>query len=102
TGIEAAFTLKDGRLDAPRVKAVSSGGTIDAHATLDVPAAGSPALVLVVDGKNLDLGTELALLGINRDVRGGKTTVKLDVRARGASLHEWMSTISGNATIVVG
>jgi uncharacterized protein involved in outer membrane biogenesis len=102
TGIEASFTLKDGRLDAPKVKAAASGGTLDGRVTLDVPATGSPALVLFVDGRNLDLGTELALLGINRDVRGGKTAVKVDARARGASLHDWMSTANGHVTVVVG
>lgn len=100
--VEVRFSLKDGRLEAPVLKAAASGGTLDAHATLDVPATGSAALTLVVDGRNLDLGAELALLGINRDVRGGKSTLKIDARARGGSLHEWMSTVSGNFSLVVG
>jgi uncharacterized protein involved in outer membrane biogenesis len=102
TGVEIRFTLKDGHLDVPLLKAATFGGTVDAHATLDVPASGAPALALTIDAKNLDLGAELAALDVRRDVKGGKTSVKANVQARGVSLHDWAASASGNFTAIAG
>jgi len=102
TAVEIRFTLKDGLLDVPLLKAATFGGNVDAHVTLDVPASGAPALALTIDARNLDLGAELAALDVRRDVKGGKTSVKADVHARGASLHDWAASASGNFTAIAG
>jgi len=39
---------------------------------------------------------------VRRDVKGGKTSVKADVHARGASLHDWAASASGNFTAIAG
>jgi len=102
TAVEIRFTLNDGRLDVPLLKATTFGGNVDAHVTLDVPASGAPALALKIDASNLDLGAELAALDVRRDVKGGKTSVKADVHARGTSLHDWAASASGNFTAIAG
>jgi hypothetical protein len=102
TAVELRFTLNDGHLDAPLLKAATFGGTVDAHVTLDVPASGSPDVALQIDANNLDLGAELAALDVRRDVKGGRTSIKADVRARGASLHDWAASASGNFTAIAG
>ena len=102
TAFEVRFTLHDGHLDVPLLKATTLGGTADAHMSLDVPASGAPTLALVVDARNLDLGAELAAFEIRRDVKGGKTSVNADLRARGASLHDWAASASGNMTAIAG
>jgi hypothetical protein len=102
TAVELRFTLNDGHLDVPRLKASTFGGNVDAHVTLDVPASGAPALALKIDASNLDLGAELAALDVRRDVKGGKTSVKADIHARGTSLHDWAASASGNFTAIAG
>jgi uncharacterized protein involved in outer membrane biogenesis len=102
TAVEIRFTLNDGHLDVPLLKASTFGGNVDAHVTLDVPASGAPALALKIDASNLDLGAELAALDVRRDVKGGKTSVKADVHARGTSLHDWAASASGNFTAIAG
>ncbi len=102
TAVEIRFTLRDGHLDVPSLKASTFGGSVDAHVTFDVPASGAPALALTVDARNLDLGAELAALEIRRDVKGGKTSVKADLHARGVSLHDLAASASGNFTAIAG
>ena len=102
TAVDIRFTLRDGRLDVPFLKAVTYGGTIDSHLTLDVPASGAPALALAIDAHNLDLGAELAALDVRRDVKGGKSSLKANLTARGISLHEWAASASGNVTAIAG
>jgi len=102
TAVEVRFTLNDGHLDAPVLKAATFGGNVDAHATLDSPASGAPALALVVDAKNLDLAAELAAFGVHREMTGGKTSVKADLHARGTSLHDWAASANGSVTAIAG
>jgi len=102
TAVDIRFTLRDGRLDVPQFKATTFGGSVDAHGTLDVPAKGAPALTLMIDARNLDLGMELAALDVRRDVKGGKSSLKANITARGSSLHEWAASASGNATAIAG
>ena len=102
TAVEIHFALHEGHLDLPVLKGATFGGSVDAHATLDVPASGASTLALSVDARNLDLDAELAALDIRRDVKGGKTSVKGDLHARGASLHEWAASASGNVTAIAG
>ena len=39
---------------------------------------------------------------MRRDVKGGKTSVKADLHARGASLHDFAASASGNVTAIAG
>lgn len=102
TAVDIRFTLRDGRLDVSQFRATTFGGSVDAHATLDVPAKGAPQLALTIDARNLDLGMELAAFDVRRDVKGGKSSLKANITARGSSLHEWAASASGNATAIAG
>jgi uncharacterized protein involved in outer membrane biogenesis len=102
TAVEIRFTLNDGHLEVPLLKGATFGGNVDAQVSLDVPASGAPTLALTIDARNLDLGAELAALDVRRDVKGGKTSVKADVHARGTSLHDWAASASGNFTAIAG
>jgi len=102
SAVQIRFTLHEGKLDVPLLKAGTFGGSVDAHATLDVPASGPPALALDVDARNLDLGAALAALDVRRDVKGGKTSLKVDLHARGVSLHDMAASASGNVTAIAG
>jgi hypothetical protein len=55
-----------------------------------------------LEGRELDLSALLAAANVNRQVKGGKTTVTIDLAMRGSSLHQWMSAAGGNVQAVVG
>jgi hypothetical protein len=50
----------------------------------------------------MDLGALLAAIGTRREVRGGKTDVRIDIGATGNTPRQWESTMSGTITAVVG
>ena len=102
TAVEVRFALQDGRLHVPALKATTLGGSVAAHLTLGVPAAGAATLALAIDARELDLRAVLAMLDVQRDVKGGKTSVKADLHARGVSLHDWAASASGNVTAIAG
>ncbi len=93
---------RDGKLDAPSVQAAGYGGTIAGSVSIDATRGRPPAIALKLDGRELDLAALLAAAGVTREVRGGKTTVTIDVTMHGDSPHQWMSGISGRAQAVVG
>ena len=45
---------------------------------------------------------ELAALDVRRDVKGGKSSLKAELHARGSSLHDWAASASGNVTAIAG
>jgi uncharacterized protein involved in outer membrane biogenesis len=100
--IRARFSLTDGKVDAPAVQAAGYGGTITGSVSVDATRGKPPAIALKLDGRELDLAALLAAAGLAREVRGGKTSVTIDVTMRGESPHQWMSGIGGRAQAVVG
>ena len=100
--VHVQFTLRDGKLDAPAVQASAFGGTASAILTVNAVRGQTPAIALRIDGNDLDLGPLLATAGVVREVRGGKTSVAINVTMHGNSLHQWMSGINGRARVVVG
>ena len=63
TEVRARFTLKDGRLDAPELRAKMYGGTVDGSLRIDATHPADPAIALVAHGAALDLGALLAAGG---------------------------------------
>jgi hypothetical protein len=59
-------------------------------------------LTLKLDGENLALAPILEAAGTRREIRGGKTTLAIDVAARGASPHAWAAGASGIVLATVG
>lgn len=92
--------VQDGRLDIPKLEAAAFGGTTLANLTLD--ASREPVLALHAQMKGLDLGAVLAAVGTKREVRGGKTDVRIDIVATGNTPRQWESTMSGTVTALVG
>ena len=100
--VHLQLTLVNGKLDVPVVQATALGGTVLGRLQLDASRAPDAALSLHVDAKNLDLGALLAAAGVKRELHGGKTEVKADISARGASPRQWASSADGNVIVVVG
>jgi len=100
--VKLQFKLQNGVLDAPVVQAVLFGGTVVAHVKLDANREKDAALNLHLDAKGLDLGVILAQAGIKREVRGGKTSLNVDVASHGNSLHQWAGSANGNVLAIVG
>jgi AsmA family protein len=100
--VHVQIVLANGKLDVPALQATMFGGSLLAHAQIDAGHGQEAALNLHAEAKNLDLGALLTAAGVQRDVHGGKTELKVDVAARGASPHQWMSTANGNIVALVG
>ncbi len=100
--VHVQFTLLNGKLDVPLLQATALGGTVLGHAQLDASRAPNAALSIHIEAKNLDLAAIVAAAGVQREFRGGKTELKADVNAHGASPRQWASTASGNIIAVVG
>jgi uncharacterized protein involved in outer membrane biogenesis len=94
--------LQDGRLEVPTMQAKVFGGTASGNLSLDTGHGPAPALALHAQMKGMDLGTLLAAAGAKREVRGGKTDVRIDIAATGSTPRQWESTMSGTVTALVG
>jgi uncharacterized protein involved in outer membrane biogenesis len=99
--IRTRFSVADGKLDAPQVQLSGYGGTIAGSVSIDARSK-APALSVKLDGRELDLSALLAAAGVNREVKGGKTTVAIDLAMRGNSPHQWVSSAGGRVQAVVG
>lgn len=100
--VVARFTLQGGRLDLTELGAAGLGGTLSARGSLRAGADGRSALDLHVEGRELDLAAVLAVAGAPREVSGGKTRATIDLRASGASVHGWASTMDGSVLVLIG
>jgi uncharacterized protein involved in outer membrane biogenesis len=100
--VHVQMTLRNGRLDAPVLQASALGGTIRGRLLIDAAQVHNPALTVHLEAKALDGGVLLAMLGVKREVRGGKTDVTMDVTTHGESPRRWAQGMNGNATVVVG
>jgi uncharacterized protein involved in outer membrane biogenesis len=100
--LRVQLSLQNGRLDIPVLQASAFGGSIQARALLDASKGSDAPLTLHADAKSLELGAILAAHGVKRDVRGGKTDVKVDLNSHGASQRQWAANASGNVLAVVG
>ena len=100
--VRVQLSLQGGRLDIPVLQGSVFGGNIQGRALLDASRSSDAALSLHLDAKGLELGAILAAQGIRRDVRGGKTDVKIDLNSHGASERQWAANATGNVLAVVG
>ena len=94
--------LQDGRLDVPTLQASVFGGTAVANLSLDAAHQPAPVLALHAQMKGMDLSALLAAMGTKREVRGGKTDIRVDIDATGSTPRQWESTMSGTVTALVG
>jgi uncharacterized protein involved in outer membrane biogenesis len=100
--VRVQLSLQNGRLDIPVLQGSAFGGSVQGRALLDASRSSDAALAVHVDAKGLQLGAILAAQGVKRDVRGGKTDVKIDLNSHGASERQWAANATGNVVAVVG
>ena len=100
--VQVQFKLANGKLDVPVLQAAVLGGTVLGRVQLDATRAPDAALTVHAEAKNLQLGALLAAAGVKRELQGGKTELKADLTARGASPRQWAASASGNVLVVVG
>ncbi len=100
--VHVQVVLANGKLDVPALQATLFGGSVLARGTIDASHDQEAALNLHAEAKNLDLHSIMTAAGVQREVQGGKTELKIDLAARGASLHQWMSTANGSIVALVG
>jgi uncharacterized protein involved in outer membrane biogenesis len=99
--VQTRFSVADAKLDAPHVQAVAYGGTVAGSVSIDARTK-APAIAVKLEGRELDLSALLTAAGVNRQVKGGKTIVTIDLAMRGNSPHQWMSGAGGHVQAVVG
>ncbi len=100
--VHVQILLANGKLELPALQATMFGGSLLARARLDASRGQDAALELHAEAKNLDLAAIMTAAGVHRELHGGKTDLKVDIAAHGASFHQWMSTANGNIVAVVG
>ena len=100
--VRIKFALADGKLDVPVLQANLYGGSVAGRMAIDATRAPEAVLTLHAEAQNLELGALLAAAGVKREMHGGKTEVKADVSARGASPRQWEASASGNVLAVTG
>jgi len=100
--VHVQVALVNGKLEVPALQATLFGGSVLARAEVDASHGQEAALNVHAEAKNLDLGAVLNAAGVQREVHGGKTELKVDLAARGASLHQWMGTANGSIVALVG
>jgi len=100
--VHVQFTVRGAKLEAPLLQASALGGTARGRLSIDAAHVHDPALNLHLDAKDINLGLVLPMLGITREVRGGKTEVTLDIAAHGESPREWARGATGTVLIVTG
>ena len=100
--VHVQVLLVNGKLDVPALQATMFGGSLLARAQIDASRGQDAALSLHAEAKNLDLAAILTAAGVHRELHGGKTELKVELTARGSSLHSWMSTANGNVVALVG
>jgi AsmA family protein len=100
--VHVKLALANGRLDVPVLQAGAFGGTVTGRLQIDATHAPGAALTLHAEAQNLDLGALLAAAGVKRELKGGKTEVKVDLGARGDSPRQWAASASGNVIAVAG
>jgi uncharacterized protein involved in outer membrane biogenesis len=101
TDVSAMLALREGKLDVTEIRSRLFDGTLNGHLSLDTKHT-PPALTLKLDGENLSLALILEAAGTRREIRGGRTTLAIDVAARGASPHAWAASTSGIVVATVG
>ncbi|MEP7207553.1 MAG: AsmA family protein [Casimicrobiaceae bacterium] len=99
--VHADFALRDGTLKVSALQATVFGGKAEGHVTIDA-AAEPPGLDLALTARDIELGSLLSAVGAPREVRGGKSVLRMNLTARGTSLQAWAASVRGEADLVVG
>ena len=99
--VDARFTIEDGRLDMPVLKARLFGGSLIAHLTVDAAQIANPSIALRATANDMELSPLLAALDIKGEVRGSRAALSADLTTHGISPHAWAADASGSALLTV-
>lgn len=99
--VRAHVDIENGRADLSELTAATLGGTMRGRLTIDAREA-KPQVTLRGEAKQLDLAALLALMGTQRDVKGGKTDITADLNATGDTARQWAGSASGQFTAIIG
>jgi uncharacterized protein involved in outer membrane biogenesis len=102
SAVHAALTLADGQITLQPLAFALGSASVDAAATLRLPAGGVPVLSLHLRSGGITLQEWLALTGASRAVSGGRTELRLDLAASGASPHQLARSLDGELRLEVG
>jgi len=97
-GVSVNALMTDGRLTVEPIEVRMRGGTLTGSVRLDANGGVSAELT----GSRIDLGALVMILGGKTKATGGRTDVRVDLRSKGRSLHEWAANLGGKIRIVVG
>jgi uncharacterized protein involved in outer membrane biogenesis len=100
--VRAKLTLADARLEVGEFSGNLLGGSAQGRLVIDARNEKNASLLLKLDARDLDLAALMAVAGVVRDVKGGKTELHVDVNARGNSMRGFASTLNGSAVASVG
>jgi uncharacterized protein involved in outer membrane biogenesis len=100
-GLRLRMALNDAQLDVSQASASVFGGTANVRFTVDSRKP-QPLVHLRFNGQGFDLAALLDVVGIHRDLKGGKTTVVAEIATNGVSPHQWASSAVGLVTAQVG
>jgi len=100
--VHAQLALANGKLDVPVFQATTFGGIVQGRVQIDASRPDDATLNLHLEAKNLELAPMAAAAGVHQSIQGGKTEVRIDVIAHGASPHRLAGSASGSAVAVVG
>ena len=98
--LDVAAALSGGKLDISKLSttvygaAITGSGSVDGHAS---PAS----IALNGNAKHVDLGRLLKELKVTDKLEGTVDT-SLDVKGRGASVHDIMASLEGNGSLLMG
>jgi uncharacterized protein involved in outer membrane biogenesis len=99
--VDVHFTIDNGRLEAPALKANLFGGGLTARLAIDASRAADPTIAVRADARDMDLGSLRAMLDMKGDVRGSRVALSVDLKMHGSSPHAWASDASGSALMTV-
>jgi uncharacterized protein involved in outer membrane biogenesis len=101
--LQAVLSLADGRLKAEPLSLALGSGRASGRLHLAVPAAGNTAITTRVQAKGVELGSLVALAGLQGSgIRNGATDMAIELAASGDSVRTLMAALNGHARIVVG
>ncbi len=100
--LDAAVTLKGGRLDARLAQAELAGGRLRGELRVDAAAGPAPAVAAKLTAGKVDLGGLLTQVKVTDAVQGAPADLSLTLRGEGRTVRQIMAGLDGDATLVLG
>jgi hypothetical protein len=103
TALHAVIRLQGDTIEARPVAFKLADGTVSGAATLRLPQGGGvPSYGVQMQASGVGLDHALSLSGSTHGVRGGRSDLRIDLRADGASPHQLARSLNGDLRLSVG